>query len=145
VRFRPERRPELYRVSRGDILIAARGQGHRAYLVTEELTDTLASSVFYILRPRVDRVMPGYLAWWLNLTRVQAEIDAGSYGTGIGYLSRETLESLAVPVPTFTIQRQIERTIALWHEQKRLQARLSEKREQYVHAVCRKAVGSMRG
>jgi hypothetical protein len=140
VRFRPERNPELYRVSRGDILLAARGQDHRAHLITEDLTDTLASSVFYILRPQADRVLPGYLAWWLNLPAVQAEIDAGSYGTGIDYLSRETLERLPVPVPALSIQHQIQRVVALWQEQKSLEARLAETREQYIHAVCLKGV-----
>lgn len=145
VRFHPERNPELYRVSRGDILLAARGQDHRAYLLAEDLADTLASSVFYILRPQTDRVLPGYLSWWLNLPAVQAEIDAGSYGTGIDYLGRETLERLSVPVPTLAVQRQIERVIALWDKQQSLQARLAAKRKQYIHAVCHQAVRQSRG
>lgn len=145
VRFHPERKPELYRVSRGDILLAARGHDHRAHLITEDLADTLASSVFHILRPQTDRVLPGYLAWWLNLPAVQAEIDAGSYGTGIDYLSRDTLESLSVPVPTLAVQHQIERVIALWEKQKTLQTYLATKREQYIHAICRQAVRRSRG
>ncbi len=48
VRFMPERNPDLYRVSRGDILLTARGQDHRACLVDVDLPDVLASSVFYI-------------------------------------------------------------------------------------------------
>lgn len=140
IRFHPERKPELYRISRGDILLAARGQDHHAYLIADELTDTLASSVFYILRPHSERIRPGYLAWWLNQPQVQARIDAGTRGTNIAYLSRETLEQLTVPLPELAVQERIERVIALWRIRKTLQAQLDTKREQFIHASCRQAV-----
>ena len=84
IRFRPQRKPELYRVSRGDILVVARGQEHRAYLIAMDLANTLASSVFHIIRPHEEIVLPHYLSWWLNQPYVQAEINSNSRGTGIG-------------------------------------------------------------
>jgi restriction endonuclease S subunit len=139
-RFHPERKAELYQVSRGDVLVVARGQDHRAHHVVDDLSDTLASSSFYILRPRGGLVLPGYLAWWLNLPRVQAEIDAGSRATTIGYISRQTLERLTVPVPPIEVQHRIERVVALWRERRSLRSRIDEKRAQYTQAVCRQAV-----
>lgn len=139
-RFRPRRKAELYLISKGDILVTARGQDHRAYLVTEDLENTLASSVFYILRSSTDAVRPAYLAWWLNLPDVQAEIKANSQGTGIGYINRQDLEQLTVPVPQLEIQKRIERIVVLWRKQKSLQAQLDQKREQLIQAVCRQAV-----
>jgi len=140
VRFRPERQPELYQVARGDILIASRGHDHQAYLVQDDLVDTLASSVFYIIRPRIDTIVPAYLAWWLNLPQVQAQIDSGARGTGIGYIARQNLEHLRVVVPPAEVQSRIAITLGLWRRQQSLQARLDQKREQLVHAVCRQAV-----
>ena len=140
-RFRPERTPQLYQVSRGDILVVARGRDHHAHLIVEDLANTLASSVFYIIRPNEDLVLPGYLAWWLNLPHVQAEINASSCGTSIEYISRLTMEHLAVTVPPLDVQRQIEKTIALWREHKSLQSRLNEKRQQLIQAICEQAIG----
>ncbi len=141
VRFKPERKPDLYRVSRGDILLTARGQDHRAYLVEMDLSDVLASSVLYIIRPIDDLVLPGYLAWWLNQPEAQAALDFASHGTGIGYISRPLMEVLSVVVPPLDVQRKISETMDLWRRQQSIQALLGQKREQLIHAVCRQVVG----
>ena len=140
VRFHPERKPELYQVLRGDVLVIARGQEHRAHCIDEDLPNTLVAFSFYILRPDSSLILPGYLAWWLNQPRVQAQINAASRGTGISYISRQALESLRVQVPTLTVQHGVERVLALWQERKSIQRRIDEKREQYIQMVCQRAV-----
>lgn len=139
VRFKPQRNPELYSVTKGDILIAARGSDHRPCLVDVELANTLASNVFYIIRPHEGHVLPEYLAWWLSLRSVQARIDAGSHGTAIGYISRQVVEELSVVVPPREVQRRVANVIELWHRKQDLQTRLDHKREQLIQAACRSA------
>lgn len=138
--FQPERKPELYQVSRGDILVVARGQDHRAHHVDQDLSNALAAATFYIVRVTTERIQPGYLAWWLNMPGVQAEIEANSRGTSIRYIGRETLENLRVPVPALDVQRRIERVASLWRQKKLLHSRIDQKREQYIQAVCQQAV-----
>jgi len=140
VRFHPERKPELYQLTRGDILVVARGQDHRVHYIERELTNTLAAATFYIVRPDGRRVCGGYLAWWLNLPRVQAELDARSRGTNIAYVSRKAIEALQVPVAPLSVQERIERAFYLWRMRKSLQSRIDVKREQCIQAVCRQAV-----
>lgn len=140
IRFKPERKAELYQVFGGDILLTARGQAHGAYLVSHDLADTLVSSVFYILRPNPQVIRPAYLAWWLNLPDVQARIQGHSRGTGIGYMSRQALEQLSVCVPLLEVQVRIEQVVALWQKKQQLQARLDSKREQFIQTLCKKAV-----
>ena len=136
VRFRPERRPELYQVLRGDVLVIARGQAHRAHCIDEDLPNTLAAFSFYILRPDLSRILPGYLAWSLNLPPVQAQINAASRGTGIRYIRRQALGNLRIQVPTLAVQHDIERILELWHRIRSIQLRIDEKREQYIQLVC---------
>jgi len=140
VTFRPERDAELYQVSRGDILLPARGRTHRAFLITEDLVDTLASNVFYVIRPGTAIVRPAYLAWWLNLPETQAQIDACSRGTGIGYISRQALGDILVVVPTTDTQSRIESVVYLQQQRSALQERLTQKRDQLLHLACRHAV-----
>jgi hypothetical protein len=140
VRFHPERNPELYRVSAGDILVVARGQDHRANLIDADLDDVLASSVFHIIRPHADLVRPGYLAWWLNLPDVQAGIKTGSPGTGIGLLRRPTIEQVPVDLPPLDVQERIAAVMRLSRRRSALQAQLDSKRQQMIHAICRQAV-----
>ena len=135
------RNPELYQVSRGDILLAARGQDYRAHLIDMDLTDVLASSVFYIVRPCKELVLPGYLTWWLNQPDMQAALESGSCGTGIGYLARPLLEALDVAVPPLEVQRLIADTINLWRRQQSIRAQIDQKREQLIQSTCRQAIG----
>ena len=137
--FYPERKPELYQVLRGDVLVIARGQEHRAYYIDEDLPNTLVAFSFYILRPDPSLILPGYLAWWLNQPRVQAQINAASRGTGISYVSRQALEKLRIQVPTLTVQRDIERILELWHRIKSIRRRLDAKREQQIQLICQRA------
>jgi hypothetical protein len=145
VRFKPERNADLYRVSRGDILLVARGQDHRACLIDADIPDVLASSVFYIIRPREDAVLPGYLAWWLNQPDTQALLDSASSGTGIGFIARPLLEQLAVVVPPFNVQRRIVKITSLRQQQQVIQDRIDQKHEQLIRAVCRQAIGLEKG
>ncbi len=140
LRFRPQRQPELYQIGRGDILIASRGREHQAHLVQQDLVDTLASSVFYIVRPRAKRIVPAYLAWWLNQPQVQAQIASGARGTNIGYIARQVLEHLPIVVPPLKVQNKIAEVLELTQRQQALQAQLDQKREQLIHAVCRQAI-----
>ena len=141
IRFHPKRRVDLYRVHRGDILVTARGQNHRAYHIDQDLSDVLAAATFYILRPDTSRIRPGYLAWWLNLPRVQSLIEAASGGTYISHIRRGALERLVVSVPPLADQHRIEQIMFLCRRRKALQARIDRKREKYIRAVCQRAVG----
>ena len=144
IRFHPERRPELYQVSRRDVLVIARGQEHRAHCIDEDLPNTLAAFSFYVLRPDLSRILPGYLAWWLNLPPTQAQLSAVSRGTGIRYIRRQALGNLRIQVPTLTVQHEIERVLKLWHKVKSIRRQLDEQREQYIQLVCQHAVQQAR-
>ena len=140
IRFHPKRRVDLYLVCRGDILVTARGQDHRAYHIDQELSDVLAAATFYILRSNTSRIRASYLAWWLNLPRVQSAIDTASGGTYISHIRRGALESLMVSVPPLEVQHRIERVVFLWRQRNALRVRIDRKREKYIRTVCQQAV-----
>lgn len=141
IRFHPKRRVDLYRVRRGDILVTARGQNHRAYHIDQDLSDVLAAATFYILRPDASRIRAGYLSWWLNLPRVQSLIDTASGGTHISHIRRGALERLVVSVPPVEVQHRIERIMFLWRQRNALRVRIDRKREEYIRTICQRAVG----
>ena len=140
IRFHPEHRQELYQISRGDVLFTARGQEHRAYYIKDDVSDVLVAASFYILRVDRNRLLPAYLAWWLNLPRIQSKINSASGGTYISYIRRNALESLLVAVPAMEVQMRIERVVFLWRERTALQAEIDEKRRSFIHALCLRAI-----
>jgi len=144
VRFKPERDADLYQVSQGDILLAARGHDHHACLIDVHLDNVLASSVFYIIRALQNAVLPAYLTWSLNQPKAQAALAVASSGTGIVYITRSSIECLPIAIPPLRVQHQIVDAITLLRHSHFLQAQLETKREQLTHALCRKATGTIK-
>lgn len=140
IRFHPEQRRERYQISSGDVLFTARGQEHRAYYVDDDVSDVLAAASFYILRADRKRLLPAYLAWWLNLPRIQSKINSASGGTYISYIRRNALENLLVAVPAMEVQIRIERVVSLWRERRTLQTEIDEKQHLFIQALCLRAV-----
>jgi hypothetical protein len=139
LRFFPEGNPDLYRLHPEDILLLARGEPHRAFLFPWIDGPILASSVFHIIRPHREIVLPAYLAWWLNSPAAQAAIRAVSGGTGISYLRRPAVEELVVSLPPFAAQHGIAEVQRLWRVRQSLQSRRDAHWEHLVNAVCQRA------
>ena len=138
--FSPERNPEIYSVRKGDVLFQARGMAHFACCIEDDLENTLAAGSFYILRIRDGRLLPAYLAWWLNQPEVQAYFRAQAVGTGISFVSKKTLADLEIRIPPVGVQEKITRINALLRHERILAERLSLLRSQLANAVCMKTV-----
>src|SRR5689334_15503015 len=50
----------------GDILFIAKGAHNFAIVFELNLPKAIASSAFFVLRPDPEKIVPGYLAWYLN-------------------------------------------------------------------------------
>src|SRR4051812_39072015 len=64
-------KPEAYLVQQGDILFLARGHRQFATVIVEPLANTIATGYFFILRLKTDRLLPPYLAWFMNQSEFQ--------------------------------------------------------------------------
>lgn len=143
--FKPERKPEPYMVREGDILFQARGTENFAAYIESRLEKTLASGSFYIVRVKSEqRILPQYLAWWLNQRHPQNFFKAEASGTWMSFISKSVLSRVGLPVPDLDTQKKIRETIALWGKERQLSSRLAELRGQLVESVTCKAVGQPR-
>ncbi len=144
--FVPERAPEPYIVREGDVLFQVRGWNHWAGVVRGLDDCTLAANHFYILRPDTGRVLPEYLAWYINQTEAQRYFQKGAHGSGnVTVVPRAIFESLEIPVPSLAVQEYI---IALdrlqWREQE-VTTLLQKKRAQWLHALSLRAAKGRSG
>ena len=140
--FFPERKPEIYSVRQGDILFQARGVVHFAYCIEDDLKDTLAAGSFYILRTKNEKLLPQYLAWWLNQSKAQAYFQSQARRGGMSFISKSTLSRLQVQIPQLPVQKKVVKMVTLARREQFLLNRLSELRARLVKAACMKAVKS---
>jgi len=140
ITFLPDRKPETYSVSKGDILFQARGVVHFACCIDEELKDTLAAGSFYILHMKNKDLLPQYLAWWLNQAQAQSYFHSQTRGAGISFITKNALSRLKIHIPALSVQEKVIKIIRLAEHEQVLLDRLSSLRAHLAKAVCIQAI-----
>ena len=131
---------EKYQAREGDVLFLSRGHRLFATAITKPLQATVATGYFFILRPKTDRVRPGYLAWYINQPPFQTVLRTFMKGTQQPLVSRKDIENLEVQIPPLSVQEAIVALDDLRVVEQRLSAVLQEKRSQLVQTISMQAV-----
>lgn len=139
-------KPDLIKVSsekisskfflqKGDVLFIAKGSNNYALEYNLELKKAIAASAFFIIRPDQTRVVPAYLAWYINQPPVQQYLKENMAGTYIPNINKGTIEGITVALPPIDIQRKIVTVDNLKKREKLLMSLIMEKRELGVSAA----------
>lgn len=147
-RVTPKGNAGRYRIQPGDLLFVSRGTTNIAVPLVEPFVkpmpfdwDTLIPAyVFYILRPDHQRVLPEYLAWFINQRPAQAFLARHSRGTLVKLLPKSVFEELEVPVPPLEKQRLIVELEHLRAREEFLLKQLADARRRLVQRTCLAAV-----
>jgi restriction endonuclease S subunit len=126
---------DRYLLKAGDLLFQSRGSRHPVAIVEPGIRG-IAPAGLHVIRPHVGRVLPKYLAWWLNHPTSQAKIkDDLARGSYIPFVSKRDLEDFAVSVPSLAIQRRITEVDELRRKKQWLSARLAALTQELVDGV----------
>lgn len=123
-----------------DVLFAARGNRNVAILIDAVPGRAVCAPQFFLLRVKDDRVLPAYLAWYLNQLPAQRYFAQSAEGTLVTSIRRAVLEALPVPLPSFERQQLIAKLGDAFLREKRLTEKLLLNREQQLRLV---AIGLM--
>jgi restriction endonuclease S subunit len=93
-------------VVKGDVLFISRGRRKQAVAVTEELGNAIASSHLFVLHPD-ERVLPEYLAWYINQSPAQRYLEEHSTGSNVSLINIKALARLPVRMPPLEMQQRI--------------------------------------
>jgi len=117
-----------------DIVMPARGDHRNAVSFT--LTEpTIPSSHLHTIRVTSPDVLPGYLCWALNQSEPQHAMRNQARGTAMPMLTRRSLGSIKIPVPTLTTQRRIVELHELWQRERTLTQQLLTNREHMLSGM----------
>lgn len=134
--FYPLRKAGLYQVNNGDVLFQARGFHHYAININQCPANVLASSTFYIIRIKSNRLKPGYLAWWLNQAPVQNYLKEKAGKSYLSFVSVKILANVMIELPSEEIQDNIEKLTSLTKKEKKLMNELINNREKLINQCC---------
>ena len=116
----------------GDVLFAAKGTKNFATVFEKHNEPSVASTSFFVIRPTDKKVLPQYLAWFLNNHTTQTFLKGQAIGTSIPSISKQVLENLEITVPNIEIQKGILQITNLRNKEKSLKLKIDTLREKQI-------------
>lgn len=130
---------DKYIVQKNHILFSSRLKFNAFSLPKDSPKTFVASSSFIILKPRIDKVTPEYLMWYLNLPKTQTKFNYLAQATSrVPYISQKKLAEIKIELPDLSIQKEIAHIVKLHDREKQLLQNLIQKKEQYIQSILLK-------
>lgn len=127
-------------LEKGDVLFISRGLRKHAIAITWPIENTLATSQFFVLRPD-ERVLPEFLAWYINQRPAQRYIEEHSTGTSASLINLEAMKKLPVEAPPVETQARITKIHQLSLREKELMEAIQNKRRALIEMTLLKIIG----
>lgn len=127
-------------LEKGDVLFISRGLRKQAIAITWPIENTLATSQFFVLRPD-ERVLPEFLAWYINQRPAQRYIEEHSTGTSASLINLEAMKRLPVEAPPVETQARITKIHQLSLREKELMEAIQNKRRALIEMTLLKTIG----
>lgn len=116
----------------GEIVVVARGDSNNAALYKGGQS-IVATSQLFIVSPQTDKISPEYLCWMINLPQSQRSLERN--GSSILAISKASLMSMPIPLPSVRTQQKLAELQQLWDEEDLLIAQLRTNREQMLQGI----------
>lgn len=123
---------EKHLLKDGDVLFAAKGTKNFAAVFENHNEPSVASTSFFVIRLADKKVLPQYLAWFLNNHTTQTLLKGQAIGTSIPSISKQVLENLEIPVPDIKTQKAIVEISKLRNNEKSLKQKIEALREKQI-------------
>ncbi len=128
--------PDRYFVRTGDVVFRSRGERNTASVLDDRLREpALAVLPLLVLRPKIDVVMPEYLAWAINQPPAQRHFDLAARGTNIRMIPRSSLDDLNLEIPDIETQAKIVAIDALAEQERALALLVAETRRRMLSMI----------
>ncbi|HEX6204715.1 MAG TPA: restriction endonuclease subunit S [Solirubrobacterales bacterium] len=104
-------RQQKHRLQRGDVLVLEGGDPDkvgRGWIWDDEIPGCLHQNHLFAVRPKADRLLPRYLAHFVNAPQARrAFLADAKQTTGIASINKTQLRALQIPLPSLKRQQEI--------------------------------------
>lgn len=127
--------PQKYALQKGDILFLAKGANNYAIVYNLDLPKAVAASAFFVLRPVTSKIIPDYLAWYINQKAVQQYLKENTAGTYIPNINKNTILGIQIVLPEIKVQNLISKIHILSIKEDYLSAKIAAFRKILINNV----------
>ena len=98
---------ESHLLKDGDLLFAGKGFRNFAWTYSADIGDSVASSIFFVIRPNKDKVYPEFLTTLFNTPKYQTYFQSLGAGSSITSIRKSELEAMTINLPSLEVQKEI--------------------------------------
>ena len=139
-KINPKRLVDRYLVNKNDVLFLSRGHRNFATAIDIPMKNTIAAGHFFILKFDTAKILPEYLAWYINQPPAQKFLKSmAKRGSHMPIIGKSEFEQLKVDIPPLQVQEKIVKLSKLLQREDELLEKIKEKRGQIVQSICLKA------
>lgn len=125
-------------IRKNDILFRAKGNNNYASFIDRELENTTTNTHFFIIRVKSTKILPEYLAWYINQKPAQTYFLKHSPGTVIPVITGKNLGNLNVAIPSLSIQKKIVEVYKLSIREANLTKKILYKKKRLIETLLLK-------
>ena len=120
-------------LSSKDLLFAAKGYKNICIITPETNKACVASPSFIVIRIKnKEKILPEYVAWYLNSPIIQNLLANNALGTAIKSITKNVLEDLEIPIPSIERQKAYIELDQLQKQEQNLYKAIAEKHKQIL-------------
>ena len=120
-------------LSSKDLLFAAKGNKNICIITPETNKACVASPSFIVIRIKnKEKILPEYVAWYLNSPIIQNLLQSNALGSAIKSITKNVLEDLEIPIPSIERQKAYIELDQLQKREQNLYKAIAEKHKQIL-------------
>ncbi|MCD0455736.1 restriction endonuclease subunit S [Chryseobacterium sp. LC2016-27] len=119
----------------GDVLLVGKGMRNFAWRYKADIGKAIASSIFFVIKPKLELVDADYLITIFNSSKYQSFFQSLGAGSSIPSIRKNELEAVDIPLPPLLVQKKIARLNELHQKELRLTRKLIEEKNKLFQAV----------
>lgn len=129
-----------YFTEEGDVLMRL-SQPYTAVFIDKNHAGLLVPSYFAIIKVNETKVLPQYIAWYLNTLNVKKELERSQAGSRIPSTNQHTIRNISMVLPPISKQKILIELYQLHQREKLLYKKLMEEKELLFTGVTQQILG----
>lgn len=134
--YATEKLQNNYLTQTGDVIVKT-SEPYTAVYITDEYADFVIPSHFVIIRADIKKIIPQYIAWYLNKDSVKKAFYKSCTGT-LKQIKPSTIAETEIKLPDLCRQKQVVELYELSQRELKLLDELRTKKEMYYKSLINK-------
>lgn len=122
-------------LQKGDVIFVGKGLRNFAWTYEPSIGPAIASTIFFVIKPDTQRVLPEYLTTIFNTTQSQAHFQTLGAGSSIPSIRKSELEAFPIKLPSLEVQHKIVQLQLLHAKEIELSKTIIQEKQRVFQAI----------